>query len=210
MRKILWLNLLLLFSIVMNAQDFKAGITGGTIFSQIDGDNYAGFNKLGLTFGGYAARQINENWLAQFEIIYSNKGSYKRAHEASADYTIYKASLHYIEVPLFIRFYVKQFSFDGGAAYGVLLSAKEEDQYGEFEGNPFEDHEWSTIIGVNYQISKRIYAGFRWGYSIGRVRKAYEGDYDWQQHPIWGEKFGQYNHTLAFTIHYEMDKLFNN
>ncbi len=209
MQKVAYLIFFLIIAISANAQDFKAGIMGGANFSQIDGDNYSGFNKVGLTFGGYVARQFSESWRAQFEIIYSNKGSYKGANESSNDYTLYKASLHYLEIPFFVNFRVHQFSFDGGISYASLLSATEEDQYGSFEGNPFEDSEWSTLIGINYHITPRIYAGFRWNYSINRIRKAYDGDFDWQKHPLWGHKFGQYNHNISVTVHYEFEKLFN-
>ncbi|WP_282036021.1 porin family protein [Saccharicrinis aurantiacus] len=194
----------------LNAQDFRAGILGGAVFSQIDGDNYAGFNKPGFALGMYAARQINPHWLAQFEILYTQKGAKNDPNTASLGTSteIYKASLDYIEIPLFARYYLNKFSFDAGVSYGVLVRSKEEDQYGEIDANPFEDHEWATLIGVNYQINSRLYASVRWAYSITRIRKAYEGEYDWQPHPIWGNKFGQYNHNVSVMLHYQFEKLF--
>lgn len=210
MKKILFIATIIISISVSRseAQDFRAGVLGGGVFSQIDGDNYSGFNKAGFALGVYAARQINPHWLAQFEILYAQKGAKKNPHQASGDYTMYKASLNYIEIPVFARYYLNKFSFDAGVSYGVLVSSKEEDEHGEFDADPFEDQEWATLIGVNYQINPRLYAGFRWGYSITRIRKAYGGDYDWQQHPIWGNKFGQYNHTVSIMLHYQFENLF--
>lgn len=195
-------------SALIKAQDFRAGILGGGVFSQIDGDNYSGFNKAGIALGVYASRQINNHWLAQFEINYMQKGAQKRPHQASGDYTLYKASLDYMEIPLFARYYLNKISFDAGIAYGILVNSKEEDQHGDMNADPFEDDEWSTLLGINYQLSSKLYASVRWGYSITRVRKAYGGEYDWQQHPIWGQKFGQYNHTVSIMLHYQFEKLF--
>ncbi len=72
------LSLFFIFSIVSlstEAQTFKPGIFGGIVTSQVGGDSYSGFNKLGVTFGGFVRYAINDKWSAQFELAYVQKGS---------------------------------------------------------------------------------------------------------------------------------------
>ena len=43
------------------AQNFKLILSSGINFSQVNGDNLAGFNKLGLVAGAGVSRSINQN-----------------------------------------------------------------------------------------------------------------------------------------------------
>ena len=70
----IWI-ILLLVSLDTKAQTFKPGVLVGLVTSQVGGDGYSGFNKLGLTFGGYVRYQLSDNWSTQFEIAYVQKGS---------------------------------------------------------------------------------------------------------------------------------------
>jgi len=193
------------------AQDFNAGVIGGAVFSQVDGDTYEGFNKLGLTCGLYVSRSFTEQWMGQFEIIYKQKGSLHNPNESVNDYTKYKLKLNYIEIPVVAKLKVKKFAFEGGAAFGMLINSSEEDEYGEIATTvPFEDYEWSSIVGVCYQFNEKMFADIRWSYSFTRVRKAYNGDFDSQKPSHWRDgKLGQYNHSVSISIYYEFDKLFN-
>lgn len=193
------------------AQDFKAGLTGGAVFSQVDGDTYEGFNKLGLVGGLYVSRSFTEQWLGQFEIVYKQKGSLHNPNESTNDYTKYKLNLDYIEIPVIAKLRVNKFAFEGGASLGMLMNSSEEDEYGEIGATvPFEDYEWCSIVGVNYQFHEQMFVNIRWSYSLNRVRKAYGGDFDNQKPPHWRDgKYGQYNHSISVSVYYELDKLFN-
>ncbi len=211
MIKKITLLVLILVSQLVQAQDFKAGAIGGAVFSQVDGDSYAGFNKLGLVTGLYVSRSFNNIWSGQFEIVYKQKGSRYNGDETIGDYSIYKLNLDYIEVPVLLKMQVDDFSFEGGVAFGTLINSLEEDEYGALGRTvPFEDFELSSLIGVNYQFHKKMYANLRWGYSLTRARKAYGGEFDNQPLPHWKDrKFGQYNHTISLSVYYEFDKLFS-
>ncbi len=47
----------------VRAQEFNAGIFGGVTASQVDGDSYGGYNKLGFTAGVFVNREIDNNIL---------------------------------------------------------------------------------------------------------------------------------------------------
>ena len=44
------------------AQDFGAQLLVGANFSQVDGDQFAGYNKLGVNAGIQINRPINSDW----------------------------------------------------------------------------------------------------------------------------------------------------
>lgn len=193
-------------------QDFKAGILGGTVFSQVDGDYYTGFFKPGLVGGLYVSRPINNDWLAQFEIVYKQKGSLYNGNESIGDYSQYKMALEYMEVPILIKLFLNSVALEGGFTFGKLLSYTEEDEFGDLDATiEFEDFEWGSLVGVNYQIHDQMHINIRWCYSISRIRKAYGGEYDDAVLLHWSDKkMGQYNHSVSFSLYYELDKLFTN
>ena len=59
------------------AQDFGAQLFLGANFSQVDGDQMGGYNKLGANVGIQINRPTNNDWESAFEIRYSMKGSKK-------------------------------------------------------------------------------------------------------------------------------------
>ena len=54
----------------LNAQDFVAGPLLGGSFSQIDGDNFGGYNKPGFNIGGFVLRSLGKDWDIQGEISF--------------------------------------------------------------------------------------------------------------------------------------------
>ncbi len=204
--------LLLLISLKGLAQEFKAGAIGGATFSQVHGDSYVGFNKIGLVTGLYVSRSIGQEWAGQFEIVYKQKGSRHNPNESKGDYTQYKLSFDYLEVPVLAKHHMKKFTIEAGVAFGFLISSSEEDQYGKLESEyPFEDYEMSGIVGINYHFHDKMFLNFRWSYAMTRVRKAYGGAFDHQKPPHWMDgKFGQYNHLVSLCLYYEFERLFSN
>jgi hypothetical protein len=204
------------FPITVFSQDFKAGAVGGVVFSQVDGDNYGGYNKLGVTGGLYVARSFSDVWQGQFEIVYKQKGSRYMGKKLIDETTRYYLDLNYIEIPLLVQLKAQPFSFEAGVAFGTLIRSSERDALGDISEIfpdlyiPFEDYEWSSFTGVNYHFFDNMYANIRWAYSINRVRKAYGGKYDDQVLPYWGQgKLGQYNHYISLSIYYEFNNFFS-
>ena len=50
---------------------FKGMVTFGTNFSQIDGDNYAGYSKTGINAGAGVFTKIGQNVALGLELLYS-------------------------------------------------------------------------------------------------------------------------------------------
>lgn len=75
------------------------GVSIGMNASQIDGDLYGGYSKIGYNVGGYSFFEFTENIAAQVEILFSEKGS-----RAVTDAFTFRVALHYIQVPLLFRY----------------------------------------------------------------------------------------------------------
>jgi hypothetical protein len=199
--------LLAFFTKGMKAQDFYAGPLLGASFSQIDGDSYRGYNKLGLVLGGFVGRELSDHWKTQLEIVYIQKGSSATPDVEAGDYSDYKVDLRYIQFPLTMQLTTGLFSFEGGLSYGRLLNYYEE-VYGapiaDEDQVPFKNSEWSTIFGFSYHITEQFLVNVRFNYSLFRVREPYDGDipvYD----AHWDfRKPGQYNHVVSMSFYYNL------
>jgi len=196
------------FILLANAQDFKGGLIAGVNTSQIDGDGYGGFNKVGFIFGGFVSRNFNEKLTGQFEMIYIGKGSVKPAHPDRGDYTFRKIHLDYIEMPLILKIFPEKllkkenlkFIFDIGLSYSVLMSNKEMDEFGEVDIiKPFKSGELSYQIGINYAISENLFVNFRSSRSITPIaNKVLITSFG-----IFG---GSFNNLISLTLGYQFSK----
>ncbi len=199
------------------AQEFRAGPLLGLSFNQVDGDNFSGYNKLGLNLGGFVNRQINEKWDIQLDIAYMQKGSREAPDVEQGDYDDYEMSLSYIQFPLVGRYRYKQFSGELGLAIGVLLSDEEKidgtpiDDLPAYDKVEFESMEYATVFGLNYHFNDHFWINARWMYSINRIRIPYGGEIPvYNPKPHWlSRKPGQYNNNFVVSVYYSINKLIN-
>ena len=216
-KTILFLIPLFLYSPMrLFCQQFKIGFIGGIATSQVDGDTYAGYNKVGLFAGGFVTKKFSaeSKWSASFEITYIQKGSRKTPHPDKGDPFSYKLNLNYAEVPiLFKRAFTTpdsllgqkaKFEFEAGIAIGVLVQSKEEDTGGPVAGGvPFQKYDIPFLLGLNYPVSDHFSTNIRYEYSILPVRKGAIGQYyqNWTYKIL---KPGYYNNLLLFSLRYQI------
>ena len=108
---------------------FIGGLTGGANFTQVDGDSYKGFDKIGINGGGIVylpfGTEMNlpiEGTIAlSFEVNYSNKGS-KGGPNSAYSLQSHYINLHYGEVPVLINFYrgARKSIYGAGFSFGFL------------------------------------------------------------------------------------------
>jgi len=179
------------------SQQFEGGFFGGISASQVDGDRFSGYNKVGLTAGAYATRKINRKLDWKTEIRYIQKGAYKKNTET--DPTMFRTSLHYAEIPLLLQyFYNKKVFLEGGLVPEILLASREENEDGIIPSGqslPFHRFAIEGTAGAGYFFTRSMAAGFRYTYSILTARDHASG----QTYLL---NRGQYNNVLSFTIYY--------
>ena len=204
-----------LFASALLAQQFNVGLLGGLVTSQVDGDTYAGYNKLGFLAGGFVTKKFSDEgkWSVSFEITYIQKGSRKAPRPDKGDYSIYRLNLNYAEVPLLLKYSFTapdslggdkvKFQLEAGFAAGALVQSKEEDTFGPVVGGvPFERSGYSYILGLNYFASEKAAFNVRYEYSIIPARKGAIGQY----YQNWTYKFlkpGYYNNLVVFSFRYQ-------
>lgn len=161
----------------MNAQRFSAAILGGLNASQIDGDDLAGFDKVGLTGGFKAMIGFKSPLSLNVEFVYNERGSRPDIFNPEYDPDV-DISLKYAEIPVYVSLgdwwqeegeYYKV-SLQGGFSYGRLINARTFDAYHSSEQSLdllvpyFNDNDISWLLGANLRMSPR------WGLTMRYTR----------------------------------------
>ncbi len=131
---------------------FKTGVIFGTNGSKIDGDgfgpNFKGFNKLGLNAGLRTWIVVHKNWQPGIELIFTQKGSFRRANEFG--YGGFKYVTDYVQVPVLVSYLIEsRVQAYTGLAYSRLVRSKafidgiEEDEIARY----FKNSDYSFLIG---------------------------------------------------------------
>jgi hypothetical protein len=198
-RIVLWLLVVLFVPVQTKAQAFTGGILGGLSVNQIDGDEFAGYDKAGIVFGGWCRTNTDGPFQIQGEIRYFGKGAGNRTNTDQPD-QYYRVRLRYVEVPVMFRYsLVSRIPVGLGLSAGYLAEAKE-DLTGDGYIDPvrkFRKFELAGQASAGYDFSARVTGEIRFSYSLIPVR----------EHPG-GQTFlgnlGQYNNNLSFCILYTM------
>jgi hypothetical protein len=167
---------------------FYGGLVAGGNFTQVDGDNYAGYHKVGVNVGGIVYAQLANKLAASMEILFVQKGS--RAHKeqvtpfidptAGIPVTIqkYNIDLNYAEVPIMINYFDKRKSnFGAGFSYSQLISSNEkivtnpglapETNPSDY---PFRKADINLLAGVNLKLTGGLFLNVRFQYSLFSIR----------------------------------------
>ncbi len=171
---------------IEDPRTFYGGLLLGTNFSQVDGDSYAGYHKVGLNAGGIIYMHIAPNLAASMELLFSQKGA--RGHKAQESgvhtlITAYKIQLNYAEIPVQLNYFDKRKShFGGGFSYSRLISASETLEtnppnmpgsagYLDLSQYPFEKSDINFILGGNLKLWKGLFLNVRFQYSLIPIRR---------------------------------------
>lgn len=197
MKRFIVLSILLFSFSTIFSQTFGGGFLAGLSASQLDGDNWGGYHKAGVTFGAYTNVILNQFVDAQLEVRYVQKGSNSNSKDNEL---FYLSKLNYVEIPLFLKYnFGDKFSANIGLAAGYLQKATEDkDGIGDQPADPaFNQFEFSGLAGIEYRFYKNFYFNVRFSYSLLPVR-AHPGDQTFYLNQ------GQYNNILTFAVYYQI------
>lgn len=190
-----------LISLPLGAQEFKGGAVAGLTASQVDGDTFSGFDKLGFTAGAYVYRMLGRQVSAQMEIRYTMKGATDKG--SPDDPNFYLLVLHYAELPLALKYhYQEKVILEAGLSPDYTVTYREEDETGilpEEEYKPFHKFGLSAFAGIGYRFLDRFTAAVRYSYSAIPIRPHSSG----QTYLL---NRGQYNNVLLFSIYFEVGR----
>jgi len=175
---------------------FKPHAFLGVVTSQVGGDNYSGFNKLGLSAGIGIKSKLSDKLGLGMDLSYIQKGSRKGANPKVNDFSFYRMSLQYVEIPVYLIYYQDKFTFDTGLSAAYLLSGSEEKDGVVFKPGdftPFNTLDISLLIGFNYGFNDKWKFQTRYSNSIVPFR-------DFNGQSILPIQVGQYHSLLLFKI----------
>ena len=238
MKKIL-LALSLLVTISFSdlfAQKFLGSVFAGVNLAQIEGDDVHGFYKVGANVGAGISLPLDakQHWTITLELMFTQKGSYKKYRMESAFDTAGYASvmfedvnravafdplmkckinLDYVEIPLLAHYedHNTGWAIGAGFSWGRLVRAKE--IYNGFarttnvRSKTYSTSDWSVLVDVRARIWKGLKFGLRWSYSIAPIRKlTYVTVKTNGDTDSWTSNF--HNHTISLRLMYIFNEKF--
>ncbi len=185
---------------------FNLLLTAGVTPSQVHGDAYSGFNKLGAMGGVGVESVFSDKWSANLSFLLIKKGARKKQNNEKKDLTYYYLNMNYLEVPLMLVYKQKKFLFDVGVSAGYLINYYEASEAGNLTGTyPFLKFEYSVKIGLGYAITPKWSVNLRSSNSFittrpNRTRQAIYFN------NIIARTFnkGYYNNILEFAVTYRI------
>lgn len=168
---------------VDNKSTFYGGLSLGSTFSQLDGDKFAGYRKIGFTGGAIVYAELAKNFATSLEILYTQKGAISNRTESPETVLTYRVNkyavkLDYVEIPVLFNYFDKRKSHFGvGASYSQLVSQQETvtttpafPDSVDLRDYPFKNVDINAIASVNLYLTKGFFLNIRYQYSLFSVR----------------------------------------
>ena len=185
---------------------FNLLITAGVTPSQVHGDPYNGFNKLGGTVGIGVEALVSKKVRMNLSFLFIQKGAKKNPNIEKYDYSAYYLNLNYLEFPLLVNYTYKKVFLDLGVSAAYLINYYEGNEYGNQTGTyPFQKFDYSVKIGLGYNINEKWFVNFRSSNSFITTRPNYTKQFIYFNNII-ARTFnkGYYNNILEFTLGYRI------
>ena len=177
-KRFLLFLLILLAGMIFSERGMSQRILGavslGMNLTQVDGDEYFGYHKVGLNVGPMVAVPFSKkkSWSVSMELLYSQKGSY---NSGNSDSTRYRLTLDYAEIPVLIHYTDKKLISGGvGFCYGRVINYKE-------TSNSFYDklytyqtglsnNDFSVLADLQIRLFSKLWANLRYQYTMKSIR----------------------------------------
>ncbi len=168
--------ILLILTIRAEAQEFQrfeGGIILGVSASQIDGDTYAGYNKLGYTFTTFALYRMNQILSLQSGVTLIQKGAHSPPKSP-----FFRTVVNEAEVPVWLN--IQPYPHLGGSIglnFGYIYKAYYESSfYMSKEDLGVGSFDLSSYLSVNYRINKFMVFKLANRYSLLPITRPIRGE----------------------------------
>jgi len=143
------------------AQRFKASAILGLNFAQIDGDELAGFSKLGLTGGFRLAYPLKDNVDLNFEMLYSQRGSTAGFGFGGSGNFI---DLKYVELPIYVNikdWFIEDEDYHkvkvhAGLSYAFLFDVNSTNGLLSNDIDNYKKHNIGYLLGLDYSFNSKF------------------------------------------------------
>jgi len=139
------------------AQNFEVHLTGGFNASQIDGDLFAGYNKLGIHGGIGVAYILDDSWSVETGMFYDALGSQKELQIGStAPEEQQKIKLAYVSIPISGRYEIESvpLSFGLGLQFSYLIHSSIQDRTDDAILEFFNSTDIAGFLTARYHFSE--------------------------------------------------------
>ncbi len=153
------------------------GLGAGVNFSQLDGDDFTGYDKVGTRFGLRSHAYLTEKLDLVIEMNLEQKGSrFGTPEQPQVEGKNRTIALLYAEIPVILRWFFTpkdDFFFEMGGSIGYMVkdSYKVEQAAGTLA--PFEEvsgkfnrSEWNILMGAGYEFSEHWGFLFRTSFGV--------------------------------------------
>lgn len=200
MKKIILSALFASLVVIAYAQKFNGGAMIGFATSQVAGDNYSGFNKVGPVVGAFVNFYPAEHSSVQMELHYVQKGSRRSADYEKEDYDSYLLRLNYIELPLLYQYHIGRLYLEAGPSLAFFMAGYEERDGEDVKADDFSAVTVQFNFGVVYTVAENWKFGIRANNSLTNLRNHTSTGH---VNRLWPNNHGQFNDVIMFTLGYQ-------
>jgi hypothetical protein len=162
--------------LIAQGQNINGGFTLGANFAQVDGDQYGGYNKLGLNVGMYVYVPLKNDAKLQMEILFSQKGSKKRlCTDCPNPGPTFSLQYDYIDIPLLYVRKIGPVEAHIGSGVNINVRATREDNGIISDDDKLNNLEIPLHLGASYPLSEKTEVFLRHSYSLLRAGNPYSG-----------------------------------
>ncbi len=148
---------------------FRPFVVAGFNAAQVDGDDVAGYTKLGFNGGIGTFIMLPKNFSVGFELIYSQKGAITTKNTRSPQFDYFKLNIDYLDVPVMISYHDKERAiFSLGVIVNNLARVREARGYnvGLYPDFAYKQLALEGMANVSFHFSKKFGANLRFAYSL--------------------------------------------
>jgi hypothetical protein len=190
-----------------NESLFKGLFSAGLNISQVDGDDEAGFRKVGAYAGIGTLVKFHKNFSVSMEFIYSMRGAKPQFRtyldqNGQEQRNKFDITYDYIDIPLSLNIHDKRFVMFGvGLAFGSMVRFKETNPFGIDTTNAAAPYvqprrfDLAFQTGFSFLIKEQIGIGIKFQYSLLGLRPSYGIS----------KVQNQYNNTITIRVSYILD-----
>jgi hypothetical protein len=170
---------------IKNEGLFKALFHLGLNGAQIDGDDFAGYYRLGLDAGVGAMVRFHKYFSFSMFIDYSMKGAKEKLNPSrdTGYKQLYQVQWDYVEVPILLNIHDKNIiMFSVGPQIGAMVRYKEFNFVGQdVTANPQpygQPHriDLEAVAALHFLIKQRLGIGLKFSYSMLKLRGSQPGN----------------------------------